>query len=181
MKCWKHKSYSHLFHFWNWLRSQLKNFTHITELNTFKNAWKKGTPIHIKYPTSVLGSLKFFAITCPKNGLSLKDTNFHLVRFRLKLEEFDYHIIHKGSKNTNAHALLRIEVYPNEVNPELPILHISKNLAKNRTFKWLIEPFIIEQRDPKDENEEMRMETTIPYTQILKSKFFDYPIITKNN
>lgn len=48
---------------------------------------------------------------------SLKEPNSKLVRWRLKLEEFDYEIIHKnGRLNTNADALSRIEINTNEIN-----------------------------------------------------------------
>lgn len=46
---------------------------------------------------------------------SLKDTNSKLIRWRLKLEEFEYEIHYKkGKSNTNADALSRIEVNINE-------------------------------------------------------------------
>lgn len=48
--------------------------------------------------------------------MSLKEPNSRLVRWRLKLEEFDYEIEYKrGKKNTNADALSRIEIHTKEV------------------------------------------------------------------
>ncbi|XP_050505429.1 uncharacterized protein LOC126883802 [Diabrotica virgifera virgifera] len=46
---------------------------------------------------------------------SLKEPNSKLVRWRLKLEEFDYEVIYKkGKANTNADALSRIEIHTKE-------------------------------------------------------------------
>ena len=48
---------------------------------------------------------------------SLKEPNSKLVRWRLKLEEYDYEIVYKkGTKNTNADALSRIEPEQMEIN-----------------------------------------------------------------
>lgn len=50
---------------------------------------------------------------------SLKDPSSMLVRWRLRLEEFDYEIIYKkGSLNKNADALSRIELNNNEGEPQ---------------------------------------------------------------
>lgn len=51
---------------------------------------------------------------------SLKEPNSKLLRWRLKLEEFDYEIIYKkGKQNTNADALSRIDLNANEtVSPQ---------------------------------------------------------------
>lgn len=47
---------------------------------------------------------------------SLKEPNSKLVRWRLKLEEYDYEIIYKkGKLNTNADALSRVEIHPLEI------------------------------------------------------------------
>jgi Reverse transcriptase (RNA-dependent DNA polymerase). len=52
---------------------------------------------------------------------SLKEPNSKLVRWRLKLEEFEYEIIYKkGSLNKNADALSRIELNLNEAGPSKP-------------------------------------------------------------
>ena len=41
--------------------------------------------------------------------MNIKDPGSRLLRWRIRLEEFDYEIIHKkGSKNMNADALSRI-------------------------------------------------------------------------
>jgi transposase InsO family protein len=46
---------------------------------------------------------------------SLKEPNSKLVRWRLRLEEFDYDIIYKNGKlNTNADALSRVEIHAKE-------------------------------------------------------------------
>lgn len=46
---------------------------------------------------------------------SLKDPNSKLIRWRLRLEEFDYEVIYKkGKNNTNADALSRIEIHTKE-------------------------------------------------------------------
>lgn len=48
---------------------------------------------------------------------SLKEPNSKLVRWRLKLEEYDYQIVYKkGSLNKNADALSRVELNANETN-----------------------------------------------------------------
>lgn len=50
---------------------------------------------------------------------SQKDPSSKLIRWRLKLEEYDYEIIYKkGTLNTNADALSRIEMHPNELNAD---------------------------------------------------------------
>ena len=50
---------------------------------------------------------------------SLKDANSKLVRWRLKLEEFDYEIVYKtGKTNTNADALSRVEIHTKEVQDD---------------------------------------------------------------
>ncbi|KAI5735703.1 hypothetical protein M8J77_021620 [Diaphorina citri] len=50
---------------------------------------------------------------------SLKDPSSKLVRWRLKLEEFDYEVLYKkGSLNKNADALSRIELNINEGEPQ---------------------------------------------------------------
>jgi hypothetical protein len=42
---------------------------------------------------------------------SIKDPSSRLLRWRLKLEEYEYEVVHKkGSNNTNADALSRIHV-----------------------------------------------------------------------
>lgn len=53
--------------------------------------------------------------------MSLKEPHSRLVRWRLKLEEFDYEVIYKkGKLNVNADALSRIEIYPTETNVATP-------------------------------------------------------------
>jgi hypothetical protein len=43
---------------------------------------------------------------------NLKEPSSRLVRWRLKLEEFNYNIVYKkGKQNTNADALSRIEIH----------------------------------------------------------------------
>lgn len=57
---------------------------------------------------------------------SLKEPNSKLVRWRLKLEEFDYEIQYKkGSLNKNADALSRIEINVNETQ-EAPIFQYMR-------------------------------------------------------
>lgn len=51
---------------------------------------------------------------------SVKDPGSRLIRWRLKLEEYDYEIIYKAGKyNVNADALSRIEINAIEENNEL--------------------------------------------------------------
>lgn len=81
--------------------------------------------------------------------MNLKEPNSRLVRWRLKLEEFEYDIIYKkGKKNTNADALSRIELNVNETSgnkqisesssdsdpDELPILRYMRKYNKNPTL-----------------------------------------------
>jgi hypothetical protein len=86
--------------------------------------------------------------------LSVKDPSSRLLRWRLKLEEYDYHIVYKpGIRNTNADALSRINAA--EINPvaetgsvltekdKMKILQefheqpIGGHLGMNRTFDRL--------------------------------------------
>lgn len=53
--------------------------------------------------------------------MNLKEPQSRLVRWRLKLEEFDYQIIYKkGTLNTNADALSRVEIHPLTIDNEIP-------------------------------------------------------------
>lgn len=67
-----------------------------------------------KYFRPYLFGRKFKIITDHKPLtwiMNLKDTNSKLTRWRLKLEEYDYEIVHKkGTANTNADALSRIKI-----------------------------------------------------------------------
>lgn len=50
---------------------------------------------------------------------SLKDPSSKLLRWRLKLEEYDYQLIYKQGKfNTNADALSRVEIHQTETNDQ---------------------------------------------------------------
>lgn len=73
-----------------------------------------------KYFRPYLFGRKFNIITDHKPLqwlFSLKDPSSKLVRWRIKLEEYDYHIIYKkGKLNTNADALSRIELHTKETN-----------------------------------------------------------------
>lgn len=72
-----------------------------------------------KYFRPYLFGRKFTIITDHKPLtwlFSLKEPNSKLVRWRLKLEEFDYNIIYKkGIQNANADALSRIQITPNHI------------------------------------------------------------------
>ena len=58
---------------------------------------------------------------------SIKDPNSRLVRWRLKLEEYDYETIYKpGRKNSNADCLSRYL-------PDKAILNIDKSLSNNKS------------------------------------------------
>lgn len=68
----------------------------------------------VKYFRPYLFGKKFTILTDHKPLqwlFSLKEPNSRLVRWRLKLEEYDYNIVYKkGKQNTNADALSRIEI-----------------------------------------------------------------------
>lgn len=70
---------------------------------------------------------KIFSDHLPLKWLmSLKEPNSRLVRWRLKLEEFDYEIEYKkGKHNTNADALSRIEIHTKETETD-DITHLTK-------------------------------------------------------
>jgi hypothetical protein len=55
---------------------------------------------------------KFTIVTDPLNWIfSVKDPSSRLLRWRLKLEEYEYEVVYKkGSSNTNANAFSRIHV-----------------------------------------------------------------------
>ena len=68
----------------------------------------------VKYFRPYLFGRKFTIVTDHKPLqwlFNLKEPNSRLVRWRLKLEEYDYNIVYKkGKRNTNADALSRIEI-----------------------------------------------------------------------
>lgn len=100
--------------------------------------------------------------------MNLKEPNSRLVRWRLKLEEFDYEIVYKkGKQNTNADALSRIEIYPTEVDQTEtdvpPILQYMNEYNENpvldleptpSTSKQNDDMSLIAQIDPDEENDE---------------------------
>ena len=69
------------------------------------------------------------------NLFNVKDPSSRLLRWRIKLEEYDYDVIYKlGTKNTNADALSRINM--TEVKP---ITEISSALTEEEKGKILQE------------------------------------------
>lgn len=75
---------------------------------------------------------------------NLREPNSKLVRWRLKLEEFDYEIQYKkGSANTNADFLSRLESYPLEIKTEDDLLSLFNNPGDISTR----EPIEIEELD----------------------------------
>ena len=69
--------------------------------------------------------------------MNVKDPNSRLMRWRLKLEEFEYEIVYKSGKtNTNADALSRILV--NAVDSYVSnedIQHMLSDLIKTKLIK----------------------------------------------
>ena len=72
---------------------------------------------------------------------SLKEPNSKLIRWRLKLEEFDYELIYKKGKiNTNADALSRVEINinnemnHNEINDEIERMSMINNVDEIDTI-----------------------------------------------
>lgn len=64
---------------------------------------------------------------------SVKDPGSRLIRWRLKLEEYDYEIIYKAGKyNVNADALSRVEINAIEENNELERAESVKTTDDNR-------------------------------------------------
>lgn len=62
--------------------------------------------------------------------MSLKEPNSKLIRWRLKLEEFNYEIVYKkGKVNTNADALSRIKVNSPDLN--LQELNINNEIEES--------------------------------------------------
>lgn len=84
-----------------------------------------------KYFRPYLFGKKFKIITDHKPLqwlLSLKEPNSRFVRWRLKLEEFNYEIIYeKGKQNTNADALSRIDI--NTIENKEDSLSLAVNLV----------------------------------------------------
>lgn len=90
-----------------------------------------------KYFRPYLFGRKFKIVTDHKPLLwlmNLKDPNSKLVRWRLKLEEFDYEVVYKkGKNNTNADALSRISLSPNLDNNKI-------ELNTNEISSQIVEP-----------------------------------------
>lgn len=88
----------------------------------------------VKYFRPYLFGKKFNIITDHKPLqylFSLKEPNSKLVRWRLKLEEYDYNIYYKkGKLNSNADALSRIELNVNESNIFEYMEEFNKNYSK---------------------------------------------------
>ena len=62
---------------------------------------------------------------------SLKEPNSKLVRWRLKLEEYDYDIVNKKGKfNTNADALSRIQIYPLDIDAQSTAVQPDEELER---------------------------------------------------
>lgn len=88
---------------------------------------------------------------------SLKQPHSKLMRWRLKLEEYDYEVIHKkGSLNKNADALSRIELNINTLDPESQSLFdLIENFndtysnPDNDKQSLIVEPDEDEQHDPE--------------------------------
>lgn len=97
----------------------------------------------VKYFRPYLYGRKF-KIFCDHKPLqwlfSLKEPNSKLLRWRLKLEEFDYEVIYRtGKANTNADALSRIELNVNETenndqNSMIVQIDESEIIDRNNTF-----------------------------------------------
>lgn len=63
---------------------------------------------------------------------NLKEANSRLIRWRLKLEEFDYEVVYKkGTQNSNADALSRIELHNDELRKYIE--QFNKDLASENT------------------------------------------------
>lgn len=106
-----------------------------------------------KYFRPYLFGRKFNIITDHKPLqwlFSLKDPNSKLLRWRIKLDEFDYNIIYKkGKLNTNADALSRIELHIKETDN-------FQNLVEymNEFNKSLEKPDNKDADDPNDDPDE---------------------------
>jgi len=62
--------------------------------------------------------------------MSLKDPNSKLVRWRLKLEEYDYEIVYKkGTLNSNADALSRIKLEEQNLNVDVNLNELNENMS----------------------------------------------------
>jgi len=92
-----------------------------------------------KYFRPYLFGRKFKVITDHKPLtwlFSLKEPNSKLVRWRLKLEEFDYEVIYKkGKENSNVDALSRVELHANEALPNIDNLDISTVHSAEEDFE----------------------------------------------
>ena len=88
-----------------------------------------------KYFRPYLFGRKFNIITDHKPLqwlFSLKDPNSKLLRWRIKLEEFDYKILYKkGTLNTNADALSRIEINTKETNTGFDLFKYMDDFNRN--------------------------------------------------
>lgn len=117
-----------------------------------------------KYFRPYLFGRKFTIITDHKPLqwlFSLKEPNSRLVRWRLQLEEFDYNVVYKkGTCNTNADALSRIELNalendsvtgnPGDISEEINKYFLSNEDSDSTEFENYLIP---------DETEEISAET----------------------
>ncbi|EFA13197.1 Retrovirus-related Pol polyprotein from transposon gypsy-like Protein [Tribolium castaneum] len=98
-----------------------------------------------------------FYTTFHFNNRRFKQPNSKLVRWRLKLEEYDYDIVYKkGKYNTNADALSRIQIYPIEIDAK------STAVQPDDELEQLLNEII------ESENKELRTPESLP-TQNLNS------------
>lgn len=122
----------------------------------------------VKYFRPYLFGKKFNIVTDHKPLqwlFSLKEPNSKLVRWRLKLEEYDYNITYKkGKLNTNADALSRIEIHPMETCENDETVSLINNTDPKEYPKFspeelndLIETEFLQSKPPRDQTQKINI------------------------
>lgn len=92
---------------------------------------------------------------------TLKETNSRLTRWRLRLSEYDFNIIHKSGKlNNNADALSRIKINALDKDNSSMKVNVDKDINRNKHVKEIIKEIENLRREPEENLETMSISDT---------------------